>query len=423
MANKNFKDKSKFIILADVPPMPTPDRLQKYAEAGFTYYNHTEDYVVRDKEGGGITDEYFEAIDNAHKAGLKVVLRTMRRNSPDYYDGINDEFKGKVEGFYFADEPSYYYVDWYGSTPIEKLSKIVEWYNAHGGDTLFHVNLLQDYGMRLVHREVPKYEDYLDLYIETILKKVKGEKSLSTDHYPIAFDDNGNHIKESAIKDYYLIANHSKTLKAEGHDIRTCFCIQICKDKGLHLRYPVCTEDVTFQTNFAIAFGAKMLEYYRYAADSEAVIMPKMVQDTYGEAYEWIKEANKRVHALGEYALKYDWVNTKTSLGTDKVDEHNRSAFATVEKFQPESFKELKAFSSTADAIVSEFVDADGKMAYMAVNYTEPTSAIVNTVTFTFEGKTKAIAVKEGQRQDLALKDGKLEIVLNAGEGVFVIAE
>jgi hypothetical protein len=166
-----------------------------------------------------------------------------------------------------------------------------------------------------------------------------------------------------------------------------------------------------------------MLEYYRYAADSEAVIMPKMVQDTYGEAYEWIKEANKRVHALGEYVLKYDWVNTKTSLGTDKVDEHNRSAFATVEKFQPESFKELKAFSSTADAIVSEFVDADGKMAYMAVNYTEPTSATVNTVTFTFEGKTKAIAVKEGQRQDLALEDGKLEIVLNAGEGVFVIAE
>ena len=146
-----------------------------------------------------------------------------------------------------------------------------------------------------------------------------------------------------------------------------------------------------------------MLEYYRYAADKEAVIMPKMIQDTYGPAYEWIKEANKRVHALGEYVLKYDWVSTKTSLGSEIIDEHNRNAFQTVEKFQPESFAELKGFTSTADAIVSEFVDENGKMAYMAVNYTEPTSATANTVTFEFDGKSKAIVVKEGQRQDFSI--------------------
>ena len=423
MAKTNFKEKDKFIILADVPPMPTADRLKKYAEAGFTYYNHTEDYVVRNKEGGGITDEYFNAIEEAHKIGLKVVLRTMNRNSPDYYDGITDEFKGKVDGFYIADEPSHYYVSWYGSCPIEKLVKQVDWYNAHGGDTLFHVNLLQDYGMKLVHKETPKYEDYLDLYIETVLKKVKGEKSLSTDHYPIAFDENGNYIKESAIKDYYLIAEHSKNLKAEGHDIRTCFCIQLVSDAGLHLRTPECFEDIIFQTNFAIAFGAKMLEYYKYAGDKEAIIMPKMVQNTYSPAYDWVKEANRSVHALGEYVLKYDWVKTKTCLGTKDIDEHNERAFASVEKFQPQAFDVLKEYSSTADSIVSEFVDKDGKTAYMSVNYTEPTAGIKNAVTFVFDGKTKAVVVKEGVVENVELECGKLEVELGSGEAVFVIPE
>ena len=166
-----------------------------------------------------------------------------------------------------------------------------------------------------------------------------------------------------------------------------------------------------------------MLEYYKYAGDKEAIIMPKMVQDTYSPAYDWVKEANRRVHALGEYVLKYDWVSTKTSLGTKIVDEHNKRAFLTVESFQPKAFSELKGFTSSADAIVSEFVDGDGDFAYMAINYTEPTSGTENVVEFTFEGKKKAIVVKEGVRTDTVLSDGKLKISLGAGEGVFVIAK
>ena len=419
MAKKNFKKKDKFIIFADVPPIASDDRLQKYVEAGFTYYNHTEDYVVRDKENGGITDEYYSYIDAAHKAGLKVLLRTMRRNSADYYDGITDEFKGKVEGFYIADEPSFYYVDWYGSTTIEKLKKQVAWYNKYGGDSLFHVNLLQDYGMRLVHKEPPKYEEYLDTYIETVLKNVNGEKSLSTDHYPIAFDENGNHIKESAIKDYYLIADRSKMLKEHGHDIRTCFCIQLVSDKGLHLRTPNCLEDIIFQTNFAIAFGAKMLEYYKYAGNAEAIIMDKQNQTTYSPAYDWVKLANERVHLLGKYVLSYDWNQTKTYLGSDYTDEHNERAFKNVEVFQPESFKALKNFKSSADAIVSEFVKENG-VAYMAVNYTEPTAGINNIVEFEFDDVESVNIVKEGKKIDAEIKDGKINVSLSAGEAVFI---
>lgn len=40
--------KAEFMIFSDVPPKFTGDRIAKYAEAGFTYYNLTEDWVTRD---------------------------------------------------------------------------------------------------------------------------------------------------------------------------------------------------------------------------------------------------------------------------------------------------------------------------------------------------------------------------------------
>ena len=419
----NFKKKNEFIILADVPPIPSEDRLIKYKEAGFNYYNLTEDYVVRDKENGGITDEYFKAIEDSHKLGLKVILRTMRSNSPDYYDTVTDEFKGKADAFYFCDEPSFTPVSWYGSGPLPKLKKFVDWYNEHGGDAFFHINLLQSYGMWIVHgrQNTPNYEDYLDTYIETILKNVKGEKSLSTDHYPIAFDTEGNNcIKESAILDYYLIADRSKKLRAEGHDVRSGFCIQLTSDKGLFIREMECPADITFQVNFAMAFGAKLLEYYLYVGRNTGLIPDKETQLEYTPTYGWVKDANAWVHKLGKYILDYEWNSTKVMLGTEVKDEHNARAFDTVKRFQPEKFNLVKDFSGTADCLVSEFTSDNG-YAYMVVNYTEPTAGIKNTVTISFDGASKAKIVTNNGEQIVDLTDGIVSISLGSGEGAFII--
>lgn len=415
---------SEFIILADVPPIASAEHLKKYAEAGFTYYNLTEDYVTRNNSDGKISDEYYAAIDRAHKAGLKVLLRTMNANSVDYYDGITDEFNGKVEGFYIADEPSCFDVDWYGSCSLDELEKQVKWYNAHGGNTLFHVNLLQNYGMELVHgKNAPKYSDYLDAYIEKVLKKVNGKKTLSTDHYPLAKDENGNFIKESAIGDYYLIAERSKALREQGHDVITSFCIQLIYDTGLLLRLPVCAEDVFFQTNFAMAFGSKMLEFFQYAGDEYGAVIDQKNQTTFTPVYDWIKIANERVHSLEKFILPYDWNKTAVSRGYEVSDAHNLKAFNSVAEFQPDKFEKLSLFESSADAVISEFVKDKNKYAYMAVNYTEPTAGISNTVKLKFNGEKCITVIKEGfiVVEKSVCKD--ITVTLAAGEAVFVTIE
>ena len=254
-----------------------------------------------------------------------------------------------------------------------------------------------------------------------MLKKVKGEKSLSTDHYPIAFDKEGVYcIKESALRDYYLIADRSKKLKAEGHDIRTGYCIQLTSDKGLFIREMECAEDVLFQTNFALAFGASLLEYYLYVGRGTGIISDKLTQLNYTPVYDWVKDANAVVNKLCDL-LDYDWNATKTYLGTEKIDEHNKRAFESVKEFQPTSFVKVKGFTSTADAILSEFVSDKG-YAYMAVNYTEPTSKTENVVTFDLGDEKSAIVIIDGVSSTTETENGKITVKLLAGQGVIVIA-
>jgi len=425
---KNFKEKNEFIILADVPPIPTIDRLEKYKEAGFNYYNLTEDYIVRDNEDGSISKEYFQAIDNCKEVGLKVLLRTMNNGSIHYYDNVTDEFLGKVHGYYMTDEPAPTRLDWYCKYSVEDYIKLVEWYNKNGGDTFWYINLLQDYGMYLLYgrEKAPKYEDYLDLYIEKILKKVKGEKSLGTDHYPMACEKGVNFIKPTAIRDYFCLAERTKKLISEGHDVRTSICIQLVSNEGLHIREIETFEDVGFQVNLALVFGAKVIEHYIYAnkgfAKPGRAVLCDKEQVVYTKTYDHVKRANLRAIALGKYYLPYEWVGAKTYVGTKYTDCHNQEAFDLCKHKQMDKFALLKDFTSTADSIVSEF-DKDGKKAYMAINYTEPTYNIDNTLEFAFDGAKTATVIIEGEPSEVALEGGKLTVNLKAGEGVFVIPE
>ena len=422
----NFKEKKELIILADVPPIPTEDRLIKYKEAGFNYYNLTEDYIVRDNPDKTISDEYMNAIDLCNKLGLKIILRTMNDGSIEYYDNVTDEFKGKVHGYYMTDEPAPTHLDWYCKWCVDDYVKLADWYNEHGGDTFFHINLLQDYGMSLLYRDPPKYEDYLDHYIETVLKRVKGEKSLGTDHYPMACIDGVNCIKPTAIRDYFRLAERTKKLISEGHDVRTGICIQLVSNEGLHIREIDSFEDVNFQVNLALCFGAKLLEYYIYAnkgyANPGRAILCDMEQTVYTSCYDFVKKSNQSAIAFAKHMLKYEWVGSKTYVGTEVQDKVNLEAFSLCDGKEIAEFKLLSDFESTADSIVSEF-NNNGETAYFAVNYTEPTLGVENTCTFTFDGVKSALIVKGEKQEKVALTNGKVTVLLSTGEGVFIIPE
>ena len=134
-------------------------------------------------------------------------------------------------------------------------------------------------------------------------------------------------VKPAAIRDYFRLAERTKKLIEEGHDVRTGFCIQLVSDKGLHLRNITKYEEVLFQVNLALTFGAKLLEYYIYAnkgyAEPGTAILCDMEQTVYTECYDFVKNSNAVANALAPDYLPFNWVQAKTYVGKEYHDNIN----------------------------------------------------------------------------------------------------
>ena len=430
-ASALFDGNEKFILFADKPPQGDATRIATYADAGFTDYVITEDQrslFVKDSTTGEYTvdengnyilnTEYLGFINNAIKAGMNVIMRNMG-NKPDYFDLLTAEqiatLQALIDGYYMCDEPSHIYKSNYtDSTYVEALASLVEWYNANGKDengeyTLFHVNLLQSYGIEeLLHKnDGVTFEEYVANYVETILKNVNGTKTISTDYYALATGESGNYVKSDFLRNLYVIANAAKQLKAEDHDVITNFCVQLCNDTGLNLRLMESIEDVRFQTALYAAFGATSFEYYGYVG-----YMYNQTTNTTNSVYDYVKTVNGELQNLAKAISLFDWNGYQfLSAGQNTV--------TGIDGTQMTSFNALTSVASTADAVVSEFVCGED-YAYMAVNYTEPSLDMENTITFTLNGETAATVFINGVRTDVEIVNNTYTVTLNAGDYVFI---
>ena len=57
----------------------------------------------------------------------------------------------------------------------------------------------------------------------------------------------------------------------------------------------------------------------------------------------------------------------------------------------------------------------------MVTNYTEPTQGLNTRIDFNFTNANRAIVYRNGLKKVYEVKDGKLNLNLESGEGMFVI--
>lgn len=69
---------------------------------------------------------------------------------------------------------------------------------------------------------------------------------------------------------------------------------------------------------------------------------------------------------------------------------------------------------------MSEFKDGD-RVAYMALNYTEPTLYVDNVLKFNFDFDGKVTVIINGVPQEYGVCGGELSLTLKAGESAFII--
>ena len=233
-------------------------------------------------------------------------------------------------------------------------------------------------------------------------------------------------IKPAAIRDYFRLAERTKKLIEEGHDVRTGFCIQLVSDKGLHLRNITKSEEVLFQVNLALTFGAKLLEYYIYAnkgfAEPGTAVLCDDEQVVYTECYDFVKNANAVANALAPDFLPFNWVQAKTFVGREYHDNINGQAYAICREKVADSLTNVCDVDCSTDTIISEFTDG-ARTAYMVLNYSEPFIDLTDKVDLTIADAKSVIVIIGSDKKKVDLVDGKLTLSLTAGQAAFVIVE
>ena len=137
------------------------------------------------------------------------------------------------------------------------------------------------------------------------------------------------------------------------------------------------------------------------------------------EIYDWAKQINAELTAFDHVYLSFEWNGTMPIVGKDNPDGENAHFMAL--KSPLSSLTCANSVSSSQDSIIGQFKDADGNDGLIVTNYTDPLDKIDNIVSFDFKNANRAIIYRGGERKIYEVKDGKLDIRLSPGEGVFVI--
>lgn len=425
-----------------------------YDEKGNPFYVDDNGGEVLWNEADGADDgvlnpSYAQVFDTCEKVGLKAVLRNYYACAK-YFKNDTEETRARditlpnvtyrvpirdlgeslsslpaLDGYYMGDEPSWNFID--------TLAPIVDWYNQYaygkgknGDVSWFHINLLQTYGNYLFAGHT--YEEYVDKYCEVILSKVKGNKSLGTDYYPLEYDAKTGdyYIKNGILTDYFTIANKVKEMNASLSDenkVLTNFCIQTFHEKNTKWREISSLADVTFQTNLAMAFGAKSLQYYCYRAtqSGKAAGIVDLVTQQPTYLYDFVKEANRQAQKFANVILSFDYVSAKTYKGVQLSSAITAEGFDKVASKEAESFTLIENARARLDTVISEMQDKNQNKGYMVVNFSEPSLGQTDHVSITFKkGITKAVVYIEGESQTTDVVDGKINLKLPAGGAAFV---
>lgn len=443
----DYETDEKIITIADMPPSPfVAEAVQLYKDLGFTHWILTEDHTPM-VENGTLAQSYKDAIEILTEQGFEIWIRNMQ-NDPSYFQietektgsnygwqytleprDITKDFAeyGAVTGFYMMDEPFQVTKEDNPGTDdneslhpaFDQLGALIEWKNTYYPDAFWHVNHVGSSSWDH-YPAGTTYADFIDNYVETVLKKVEsGGRSICMDNYPLA--DGGGTIKESFLNDVLVLALATKeynTTAPQDQQATMGICLQTMQDSNLGLRDITSANDVTWQMYTGMAAGARLFEYFCYRS-LEAVGLSGIIDMT-GEKriYDYVLEANERAMPFERIVCAFDWQGMTVNHGSQSGPEN---IFEVVADKLAVETGVLTKVESRYDAIVGCFTQ-DTQDGYMVVNYTAPDLDMTNMVTLTFDGCSQALVYTEaGVEQVNLVKDGSIRVTLDAGQAAFII--
>ena len=411
-------NKDKITIIGDATPPAEKGALELFKESGIDtfvlYPNETDHYGAIERCGEAGLDVFPFGGSPICESNAKYFADAVGK-FPNYFEryrreGADLDAYPQVRGLYMIDEP--------GADLFAQIREIyVPWFNErYAGKKRWHVNMLPSYstdeqlGVTARAGETI-YETFLDRYVEQVQKAVKGTKSLGVDHYPMREKQGKISLSEDWLFDLAVAGN-----AARRSDSIFSVCIQVFCTEGLARVQS--KADVSFQFYTGMAFGASMFEIYAYTTSHgfEAMLFD---DGTPSPAYGFVRDAVRELRSLEKEYLKYDFRGVRCCAPAGE----RVAAFDKIRKYQAEEIVGLREVTVTGNTLVSQFTDEAGKHAYLFVNYGMPSLSESNRVTAAFDRAREAVVFANGDRNAMPLENGKITLLLDPGQGVFVIPE
>ena len=404
---KETKQVRRLGIRASLPPDPSSEeQLKLYMRAGFNILTMTEDFVRAKSKA------YLDCLRRCERLGLDVYVRGYPADIGDYYEkhftGVDFNDYPAVTGFYVLDEPSL--------NDIDAVARYVPWFNDRYAQTgkNFYLNTYCGTNEGQIGDSVT---DYMNLLMQKIYNKLNTEnKYLTIDEYPLRRGMDGKAYLDGREWIPY-----------------TALTAKICRDNGVRFgaymqtfgggycdaRRPLTIEELRFMAYVYLAFGAQHLGYFVYMSSGEWDFLG--IVDEGGkptDLYYLVRKLNEELLSFDVEYLSYDW---KGALVVDGAkNETPNKEFIQTREFLPYTDAELAEVKAEKDLIVGCFEKGKNECAYIVVSYGEPTVREGNVVELIFKTAKKLSVQRNGVKETVEIKDGKLKLEMKQGEGIYI---
>ena len=339
-------------------------------------------------------------------------------------------------GFMFWDEPTK------EDTVMTKLADLaIEFNNVYAGsDVIYMNNLLPSYSSLFTNTTA--YQNYVKEYCEKVLSKVKGEKWLSVDSYPVKADYS---LDKAFLLDLGVLKTNAMEVGAHAHVALQSSGFENSQSSAKK-RIPTEAE-MRMQAYAAMAFGIDSISWFSYSpSGSDSETFYTFIDNNgnpvegYEAEYQGFINVNKELAKIGAVYSAFTWKGIILGRGDYSYSKNkDYSAFSDVMnnidskyKLSASNTKHIASITKSEkyyNYLMGVMQDASGNEGYVLCNYNALGSKTGNkaqTITLTFKTDvSKVVIYRGGEMSEVDTTTSganrTLDISLATGEGVIVL--
>lgn len=390
-------------------PVTTEENYKNIAECGINNMIIQSNYSAGSKSNS-YSDPKFrkDPFDLGEKYGIKIIPNTDNQAWSVFTNFAKDWNKSSAfGGINVFDEPSV--------TDFPLLKKELKTFKEKCPDKPYHINLFPYYATS-AQLGADTYDEYVRLFTEELLMEMdEGNRYLISDIYPL--------LKQGQLYGNWL--NNLEILRKYADQADSELYIYIQSISFSNRRQPTSAGDLRMQAYVSMAYGATGIYHFTYQTPyyDSGYAYSRGCVDKEGnktDVYEYAKIVNHELLALDEVYLDFKWKAAVSSVGSKNLTGENLN-FNSCSDLK-NNYGILKSLSSEQDTLVGCFENEDGYQGFIAVNFTDPSLKKSGKAVMEFDGGVnKALVYVGGEKTECDITEGRLELSLGAGDGVFVV--